>query len=169
MIGNRSYSEGFKQAAIEKWLAPGSKGIKAIASELGVPPSTIFGWKEKYAIDGGMKKQSQKKVLNKWSPSEKLEAVIKQATLTEAEFGEYLRANGLFSKDVDGFKKEFLISTSNKGRPKVDKEILELRHDKNKLEKNINRKDRALAEMSARIVLLKKSHLLWGDPEDEVS
>ena len=166
---NRSYSENFKQAAIKKWLAPGSKGIKAIARELGIAPSTIFGWKEKYAIDGGMKKHNLKKVTNKWSPSEKLEAVIKQATLTEQEFGEYLRANGLFSKEVDGFKKEILVATSNKGRPKIDKEILELRHDKNMLEKNINRKDRALAEMSARIVLLKKSHLLWGDPEDEVS
>ena len=42
-----------------------------------------------------------------------------------------------------------------------------LKKEKNALSKNLRRKDKALAEMSARVVLLKKSHLIFGVDEDE--
>jgi hypothetical protein len=42
-----------------------------------------------------------------------------------------------------------------------------LRADKKELEKDLKRKDKALAEMSARVILLKKSHLLFGVNEED--
>jgi len=42
-----------------------------------------------------------------------------------------------------------------------------LKHKEKRLEKELHRKDRALAEMSARIILLKKSRLIWGDAEED--
>jgi transposase len=53
------------------------------------------------------------------------------------------------------------------GRPKKDSEVVELKHKEKRLEKELHRKDRALAEMAARIILLKKSRLIWGDAEED--
>ena len=50
---------------------------------------------------------------------------------------------------------------------KLDPELVELRNKEKELSQDLRRKDRAFAEMSARIVLLKKSRLIWGDGEDD--
>jgi len=162
------YTEEFKEMALQKLLTPGSLGLKKVANELGVPSSTLFGWKEKCTSIGFMKKHKSKvKSKNTWSPEEKLEAILNQKVMSENEFGEYLRANGLHSVDVDNFKIEYLELLRTKKENKQNSEILDLRREKKELERDISRKDKALAEMSARIVLLKKSHLLWGAPEED--
>ncbi len=51
--------------------------------------------------------------------------------------------------------------------PKKDLEIVELKNKEKRLEKELHLKDRALAEMSARIILLKKNRLIWGDAEED--
>jgi hypothetical protein len=65
------------------------------------------------------------------------------------------------------FKKYFLSSIPVRGRPKLDPELVQLREECKALKRNLNKKDKALAEVSARIVLLKKSQLLWGEKEDD--
>lgn len=87
--------------------------------------------------------------------------------MSEHELGEYLRATGLHSKEIEEWKQDIYSSQKSAGRPWTDPELKELRNDKKTLEKDLKRKDRALAEMSARVILLKKSHLLWGEPEDD--
>jgi CII-binding regulator of phage lambda lysogenization HflD len=83
------------------------------------------------------------------------------------EIGEFLRANGLHSSDLDSFKETCLSSFQTKGRPKIDPEVTELRKSKKTLERSLKRTESALAEQSARIILLKKSHEIWGEPEDD--
>jgi len=80
-----------------------------------------------------------------------------------------LRSKGLLSTDLENWKKEFYSSQQkNKGgRPKLDPEVAKLKKREKTLERDLKRKDKALAEMSARVVLLKKSHEIWGLPEDE--
>ena len=53
------------------------------------------------------------------------------------------------------------------GRPKLDPELVELRAKEKELSRDLKRKDKALAEMAARIVLLKKSNLFFGGTEDD--
>ena len=161
-----AYTESFKESAVAKLLMPGSVGLSATSKSLDIPPSTLFGWKKKYANNSIMS-NTKNKSKDKWSAEEKLEAVIKTASMTENEFGEYLRANGLHSNDLEGFKKELVASIPSKGRPKLDPEIVELRKANKQLKKNLRRNESALAEQSARIILLKKSHEIWGEPEDE--
>jgi len=161
-----SYSEDFKQNAVKKLLSPGSGGLRATAVKMGIPQSTLFGWKEKYAKNSTMKK-SKNKTIADWTAEEKLDAIIKTASMNEHELGEYLRSNGLHSSDLESFKKEFLTGVKAKGRPVVTQEVVKLRKKNKALEKNLKKKDKALAEYSARVILLKKSHEIWGDPEDE--
>ena len=168
IMASRVYNEDFKKAAIQRLLSPNSLGLSGTARHLGLPITTLMGWKTKYAKISVMKNTNNKSLVRDWTAEEKLEAINKTYSMSENELGEYLRSNGLNSCDLETFKNEFLLSSTQfRGRPKLDPEVVELRKNNKELQRDLNKKDRALAEMSARVILLKKSRLLWGDPEDE--
>jgi transposase-like protein len=156
------YSDDFKKNAVETLLRPNSGGLRATSRKFNIPDSTLFGWKKKYAINDSMKKTK-----NDWSPEQKLEALIKTASMNQEELGKYLRSNGLHSSDLENFKKSYIEGVSAKGRPTLDPEIVALRKKNKALDKNLKRNQKALAEQSARIILLKKSHEIWGTPEED--
>lgn len=163
---NKSYPEAFKSNAVEKLLSPNSGGITATANKIGIPVSTLSGWKTKYGTKSTMK-NSKNKSINAWSSEEKLQALLDTVSMSENELGAYVRANGLYSSDLERFKKELSSSNSIKGRPKLDPETMELRKQNKSLEKDLRRTKSALAEQSARIILLKKSHEIWGVREED--
>ena len=61
----------------------------------------------------------------------------------------------------------FFDSQKSVGRPKLDPEIVTLRKQKKDLERELRRKDKAMEELSARVILLKKSHEIFGVKEDD--
>jgi len=157
----QSYSEEFKRSIIQKCLLPGGPSINKVAKDNGIVPTTVYGWKKKYANQFDMKKS------NNWTPEQKLTAIIETASLSEHELGEYIRKNGLHSTEIDEWKKEFKTAMKGAGRPKTDPEVSKLRQEKKSLEKDLKRKNTALAEMSARVILLKKKNVLFGDLEED--
>ncbi len=158
------YSQEFKQSAIEKLLGPNKQSIYKLSEKLGIAVSTLYGWKTAYANASSMKKNNK---IYAWSREEKLDALIKTAAMTENELGVFLRENGLHSSDLKLLREEILNGPKEPKKPSVDPELTKLRTDIVRKEKELNRKDRALAEMAARVVLLKKSHEIWGTPEED--
>jgi len=157
-----TYSEGFKESTIQKIMMPGGPSIMEMAEKTGVHHTTIRQWKEKYVNVVDMKKSKKG-----WTPEEKLQAVIETSTMSENELGEYLRKNGLHAAELKEWKRDSLAGIKSVGRPKKDPEVFELRKEKKELERDLSRKDKALAEMSARVILLKKRNLLFGVEEDD--
>ena len=155
------YSEEFKLSIIKKSLVPGGPSIARFARENGLVPTTVYGWRKKYANEFDMKTS------NKLTPEKKLLIIIETASLPEHELGEYIRKNGLHSTDINEWKNECKAAMSGAGRPKIAPEVVDLRKDKKTLEKDLKRKNMALAEMSARVILLKKKNVLFGDPEED--
>ena len=102
-----------------------------------------------------------------WSPEAKLEAISKTAAMSENELGEFLRANGLHSTEIEEWKQDIYSLQRPVGRPKLDPELVELRAKEKELSRDLKRKDKALAEMAARIILIKKSQLLFGVNEED--
>ena len=86
-----TYTKSFKDNAISKLLMPGSPGLSATARKIGIAPSTLFGWKEKYVNNIYMKNSKKNKKLDNWSAEKKLNVLIKTASMNENELGEYLR------------------------------------------------------------------------------
>lgn len=156
----RSFTQDFKQGVVKKILLPGGPSIQEISTDLGIGYSTIRQWVKKSGRAVCMSKSSS------WSPEKKLQVVAETLSLSEEEFGAYLRSHGLHSEDLEAWKQDFYSSQKGPGRPRKDPELAAAQKEKKLLERDIRRKDKALAEMSARIVLLKKSHLLWGEGED---
>lgn len=168
MRKHRKFSEEFKKATIQKLLSPGSPGPGKIAEDLDLYPATLYSWKKKYANSQLMTK-SKKKKSKDWTPEQMLEAIIKTSSMTEQELGEYLRTNGMHSSDLEAFKNDFInLKKENKrGRPRLDPEVVELRKQEKILKRDLRKTQAALAEQSARIILLKKSHEIWGTNEDD--
>jgi len=157
-----SYSQEFKQSIVQKVTSPGGPSITEMSKEIGVHYTSIRNWIQTCATTTSMKNSKN------WTPEAKLRAIAQALSMSENELGEYLRTNGLHSTDLEEWKQEFYSSQKGPGRPRTDPELAGLRSDKKELSKDLKRKDKALAEMSARIILLKKSrHLLWGEPEDD--
>lgn len=157
-----SYSQEFKQSIVQKITSPGGPSITEMSKKTGVHYTSIRSWVQTHANTASMKKSKE------WTPEAKLKAIAESLTMTENQLGEYLRANGLHSTDLEEWKQDFYSSQKGPGRPRIDPELAELRSKEKELTKDLKRKDKALAEMSARIILLKKSrHLLWGEPEDD--
>ena len=114
---------------------------------------------------------SKQKNPEDWSPEKKLRTVFATLSLSKEELGEYLRKNGLHSNQIEEWKDEMtsIISSSNKsrGRPKKDPELVKAESEIKNLKKDLRRKEKALAEQTALVILQKKARELWGDDEDE--
>jgi len=156
-----NYSKDFKESTVQKICMPGGPSIMQMSEKLGVHHTSIRNWVKLYANASSMKKTKD------WTPESKLEAIIKTATMSENELGEFLRTNGLHSTEIDQWKKDIYSAQKSAGRPKLDPELVELRAKEKELSKDLKRKDRALAEMSARVILLKKSRLIFGGIEED--
>ena len=149
------YNQEFREAVVKKLLSRGSKTIEEFCDENNLAYSTVTKWQRQCAnvSDVRTKKRS------KYSAEKVLQIVSETYSLNEEEFGVYLRKNGLHSSQITDWKKNIVSSIS---QPKVqvsrkderDLKIIEL-------EKNLKRKDAALAEASALLILQKKIQLIW--------
>ena len=99
----------------------------------------------------------------KWTPEAKLKAIVETANLVDTELGHYLRKEGLYSNQVTEWRSEFLEKMALQPKFKRDERDSKIRV----LEKEILRKDKALAEASALFFLQKKVDLIWGNKGED--
>lgn len=99
-----------------------------------------------------------------WDAKSKLAAVIQTAAMNEAESAAWCREHGIYKEQLSAWKHAFetveLTNTpSNKG------ELVAARKEAKRLQKELDRKDRALAETAALLALSKKASAIWGIDE----
>ena len=155
----KSLTEAAKKAIVEKALNNKNKTMGEIADENNVARSTLSKWIRKYKGESA----STKPV----SREKKFEHLMASANLDEVALGAYCRKHGLYSFQLDEWKKEFLNNDSGSKKSKESSELHSLKAENNSLKKNLLRKDRALAETTALLVLKKKADLLFGGQEDD--
>ena len=109
-----------------------------------------------------------KKNKTKYSAEQILNIISETHGLNEEDLGVYLRKNGLYSHQITQWKKDILLLFN---QPKVSSNKKDARDVRIKdLEKNLKKKDAALAEASALLILQKKIQLIWPlEKEDEES
>jgi transposase-like protein len=157
----QSYSNEFKDVMRAKLLNRGNRSKTEICKEAGVSLGIAGKWLVPYGTSSQMKKQKNSQ---KWSPEQKLKTLIETGSLSEAELGAYLRKEGLFNQQLEEWKKEFLSSIkSNKSMMYKDDRDQKIKS----LERELLRKDKALAEASALLILQKKVNLIWGNKDED--
>ena len=158
------YSATFKETMVKKLTVPGAVSATALSREVGIPQSTLSRWVRENAVGLEEGEGMEKKRPKDWSAEEKLEVVIEAGKLDEESLGRYLREKGIHTANLQQWRREVLEALEGKRRDgKSDPRDKRIRE----LERELKRKESALAEAAALLVLKKKAHDIWGDPEDE--
>jgi transposase-like protein len=162
------YSEEFKEQAVRRLMPPNAQSVAQVSREVGVSDATLYNWRNHYR-DRGNAVPADPSNPESWSGKNKLAVVIETAALNEEELSAYCREKGLYVEQVRRWR-EAAESGADVERPLTAAERREWQKERKKsrkLEKELNRKDKALSEAAALLVLQKKAREIWGDSEDD--
>lgn len=168
VIAMAKYSEEFKYSIIKRMMPPNNESILSIAKETGLPEGTLHQWKKK-ARAKGIAVPSGEVETERWSTQDKFLIVIETATLSEIELAEYCRNKGLYVEQVQAWRDACMQANGGVAQQasQMQKDIREKDREIKKLNQELRRKESALAETAALLVLRKKANAIWGDSEDE--
>ena len=162
------YSPERKEAVLRKMMPPHNRSIKQLAQEEGISEATLFAWR-KQARDRGLLLPDSDSGPEEWSARDKFAAVLETATFNETELAEYCRGKGIYPEQLSHWRKacELANDWDRESNRRLKTEKKADRQRIRKLEQELRRKEKALAEAAALLVLQKKAQAIWGDPEDE--
>lgn len=106
---------------------------------------------------------------DQWSSQDKFFIVMETFSMNETELAEYCRKKGLYREQIEAWKK-VCLQANGQAFDQAKQLNGELKEEKNRakqLEKELQKKEKALAEAAALLLLRKKAQAIWGDEEDE--
>ena len=160
------YSPVFKQKMIEKLLHPSGPSTWALSQECGVTYTTLSRWKSDARTLDGMGTKKDEKKSKRWTTDEKLRIVTQSSGLSDAELGAFLRREGVHTSQLEQWR-ETVHEAFGKQSPEARRRTNADRKRIRALERELNRKEKALAEAAALIWLKKKAQTIWGDEDDD--
>jgi transposase len=162
------FSEEFKYSIIRRMMPPRNEAVNAIARETGLTEVTLYKWK-KSAKAKGMAVPGGETESERWSTQDKFSIVVETATLSEIEMAEYCRSKGLYVEQIQAWRDACM--QANGGVAEQANQLQKNNREKDrqikKLNQELRRKEAALAETAALLVLRKKASAIWGDNEDD--
>lgn len=170
----RKFTTSFKIQAVEKALTRHENtSLTEIANSLNIGSSTLSKWIfkaqnqefETVSHDEIISMSNDKRPQD-WTLEERLNMVVTCASLSDEEVNAHCRAQGIYPHHANQWKLDFIAGNTPKQKVVSPSEIKKLKHENNSLKKELNRKDKALAETAALLVLKKKVQEIWGDDED---
>lgn len=164
----KRYSEEFKESVIKKMMPPNPESISQLVQETGVSDVTLYKWRKEYR-NRGIAVPGDSQNPENWTAADKLAVVIETASLNEAQLGEYCRGRGLYPEQISQWKSSALSGYQHSKQVKKEK-ARNRQEDKKKikrLESELRRKEKALAETAALLVLSKKCEAIWGESEED--
>jgi len=151
------YSDDFKEKAIRTVIEnEGIKSKEKIAKELKVSKATLYKWVNKASTANDSNKA--------FDNAAKLQILKEIYPLSDEELSAYCRNKGIFEHQIKAFEEHFLsqkVITVSSSKKELDEQRLK----NTQLQKDLRRKEKALAETAALLVLQKKFQALFQDEE----
>ena len=161
------YSPERKEAVLKKMLPPNNQSIAALAQEEGISDATLYNWRQQARNEGRLMPDSDN-TPEGWVSRDKFAAVLETASLSEAEKAEYCRERGLYPEQLDAWRAA--CEQANDWSRASEKQVkAATRADQKKmrqLEKELARKEKALAEAAALLILRKKLDAMFEGSEE---
>lgn len=155
------YSEDFKEQALTKaYSLRNGQTLLDLADDLNISLKTLKKWMKKTELDSNHTPKSKRP--QDWHPEERLTALQKTYGLTGEDLNAWCREYGIFTHQLEQWKTDFcsrLIPSENREEARI---VKTLKTENHRLEHELLRKDRALAEAAALLVLQKKFRALLG-------
>lgn len=156
------YSAEFIEQALIKVHSRGDRTIKSVAEELGVNFYSIQKWLKIHRIVRTDVVNSER-LPHEWPREERLGALLETHALNEEERNAWCRERGLFPHHLEEWRTAFCTGDPTQPKPASTQSLSK---ENAKLKKELQRKEKALAEAAALLVLQKKFQALWADEED---
>ncbi|HCO18703.1 MAG TPA: hypothetical protein DIT39_03720 [Tissierellales bacterium] len=164
-INMATYSKEFKDKLIKLMLPPENKSIKELVDEYHVHEQTLYKWR-KTAKAQGTVYQDNAGSKQKYSKEMQLQIIIETSSLNNHELSEYCRRKGIYAEEIEAWKKAFITGETAE-ESKVKKELKDSQAELKLTKKELERKEKALAEAAALLVLKKKMQAIWSSDEED--
>lgn len=161
------YSPEFKEKLLAKVFSPNAVSAVELAKQAGIPYPTLYtsikmSKKAKTLQSGNASMRPKDK-----TAESKLQAVLDTLQMTKEEQSAYCRNQGFYTHHLDQWKKQILAGLTTASSKEQKSEQRQQSIEVKKLKSELNRKNKALAEASALLILKKKANLIWGVSEDD--
>ena len=162
------YSEERKQAILSKLQPPSNMSVAEVSRSEGIGLQTLYNWRN-HAREQGHPMPGHNKTPDDWTSETKLATVIETAALSESELSEYCRSKGLYVEQIKAWRANALQGFSH-SKPQSLKDKRQQQADRKQIKqltRELARKEKALAETAALLVLRKKLEAFWEEHEDD--
>ena len=154
------YGQAFKDKAVARLLPPESAPLEVVVRETGIGAGTLERWREDA--------QSRPARGRAWTAAGRLEAVVTTAAMNEAELSAWCRSHGVYPQDLAKWRASATTALAAPEELRASPQATRADRKRIKeLERELLRKDRALAETAALLVLSKKVQAIFSRGEDE--
>ena len=142
------YGQAFKDSVVAKLLPPESASLQQVSLQTGVSESTLERW-----LSDALAKPAQ---VMQWTPAARFNALLTTAAMDEHSKNEWCRSHGIYPQELEQWR---LSAEQGLGAQAADSSASTRKQDRKRiqaLERELRRKEKALAETAALLVLSKK-------------
>ena len=165
---------------VERLSGPRAASATELAGETGVSQSTLSKWlKAAGTVAPKMARRDKQKTEpaaskrpQELAAEQKVALVLEAAAVPEAELGAFLRRKGVHEAQLAEWRQQVTQSAvaAFRGPSKRDRKAASVESRRVRdLERELARKEKALAEAAALLVLKKKARSIWGDEDDDTT
>jgi len=167
----KTYGIEIREPLVRRMMPPENTSILELSRETGISRYTLYHWRRKARGTMATPIPGNGKRPVRWSGEDKFLAVLATASMNEAERAAYCRSKGIYSQELETWKRA-CIEAQEKGSSREDMKTLRTSLDKERkrakeLERELLRKEKALAETAALLALRKKARAIWGEDEED--
>mgnify|MGYP000969250084 CR=1 FL=1 len=152
------YGQAFKDRAVARLLPPEVCDVNLLAREIGVSVQTLERWRAD-ALAAGKKSGG-------WTAAARLEAVLATAPLSEEQTNAWCRKQGIYPSELSEWRQAALGALDKPSAGRADGATKADRRRIAELERELRRKEKALAETAALLVLSKKLEAIFHKDAD---
>ena len=166
--GYTRYTAEQKQTIVARMMPPQNEAVAKINKETGISEATLFKWR-KEAREAGSATPGNGQTSDKWSSQDKFLVVMETFAMNETELADYCRRKGLYREQIEAWK-EVCLQANDQAlnlAKQLNGQLKEEQKRAKALEKDLQKKEKALAEAAALLLLRKKAQAIWGDEEEE--
>ena len=165
------YSKELKDAMVAKMLPPNNQSISRISKQEGIPQATLRKWRDG-ARANGQAAPANGAASDDWNTEDKFLIVVETAGMTETDLAEYCRKKGIYAEQIERWKNACMQANGGVAEEatRLNKALRQKDKEFKLIEKELLRKEKALAETAALLILRKKANAIWEnlmENEDE--
>lgn len=160
----RLYPDSFIEQAVIKVHSRGEgRTIRDVAEELNVGYVMLRNWVARTSVGDVSASAGKEKRPQDWKREEQFAALLETHGMGEEALQAWCRERGLYPHHLDSWRTDFVMQEP--AVPAPPQTVAALRKENDKLKADLRRKEKALAEAAALLVLQKKFQALWADEE----